>query len=202
MQSENQISNLYLESDSTYALAYLGLGDAYFNKHKDDSYNSETYLDSVLILADIALSYDNHLAEAYKYKGDYYNVKGKSEQAIKEYDKAFKCNPNYGGASADIAWLVYAMDYSYRDYVKTIEFTGKAVSLERGEYLPFLVRQLATAYEWAGFPEKANEYYVKAFNLDRDSNKYYLELADRELNNKNFKHSIELYQNIRPSTRG
>ena len=40
-------------------------------------YLSEDFLDSVLILADIALSYDNQLSDAYNKKGYYYSQKGK-----------------------------------------------------------------------------------------------------------------------------
>jgi tetratricopeptide (TPR) repeat protein len=97
-------------------------------------------------------------------------------------------------ANGDVAWMVYALDNEYRDYVKAIELTEKAISLERGEYLPFLIRQLAKIYGWAGFPEKEKENYDKAFKLDGDSNEYNLSLADRELSNRNYKLSIELYK--------
>ena len=48
---------------------------------------------SVLILADIALSYDDQLAEAYTLRGVYNQVKGNNAKAIEEFDKAIKLNP-------------------------------------------------------------------------------------------------------------
>ena len=56
-----------LEYDSTFAQAYTGLACVYFYKNvlKSESYYSENYLDSCFILANKALSFDDHLAEAY-----------------------------------------------------------------------------------------------------------------------------------------
>ena len=38
--------------------------------------------------------YDDQLSEAYTIRGNYYKEIGKTEQAIKEFDKAVKFNPN------------------------------------------------------------------------------------------------------------
>ena len=43
-------------------------------------------MDSALIFADIALSYDDQLAEAYDVKGSIYEAIGRSEQAIEEFE--------------------------------------------------------------------------------------------------------------------
>ena len=89
-----------MEYDSTFALAYAGLAWVYWDKQDFwEAYFSDNFLDSVPVLADIALSYDDQLAEAYDVKGVYYGIIGKPEQAIKEYEKAIKFNPNY--------WLAY-----------------------------------------------------------------------------------------------
>lgn len=55
---------------------------------------SESFLDSVLILSDFALSHDNKLSEAYAIRGDYYREMENKEQALEDYDKAIKYNPN------------------------------------------------------------------------------------------------------------
>ncbi|MCK4992239.1 MAG: helix-turn-helix domain-containing protein, partial [Bacteroidales bacterium] len=92
--------NQALASDPTFARAYTGLGEIYFREHISDRIFSENALDSALILADKALSYDNQLDAAYILKGRYYQW-GKSnyEQAIIEYGKAITFNPN--------AWFAY-----------------------------------------------------------------------------------------------
>ena len=59
-----------LAYDSTFSLAYIGLAEVYRFAHlNDESYYSKNYLDSVLILADKALSFNDHLAEGYKLRG-------------------------------------------------------------------------------------------------------------------------------------
>ena len=77
-----------LEYDSTFALAYTGLAMVYHSKYYWPTFLNENFLDSMLILADIALSYDNQLAEAYVLRGYYNERHNQKEQAIKEYDKA------------------------------------------------------------------------------------------------------------------
>ena len=57
------VEDLYskaLEHDSTFAEAYVGLAHVYWDKHYWDTYFSEEFLDSVLILANIALSFNSN----------------------------------------------------------------------------------------------------------------------------------------------
>ncbi len=79
-----------MEYDSTYAQAYTGLAQVYREKHYWETFLTENFLDSMMILADIALSFDDQLAEAYVIRGDYYEANYKKEQVINEYDKAIK----------------------------------------------------------------------------------------------------------------
>jgi TolB-like protein/AraC-like DNA-binding protein/Tfp pilus assembly protein PilF len=174
-QSINRAKEMFmkaLECDSTFALAYIGLTDIYTFKHFHQSYFSKNYLDSVLILTDRALSYDDHLAEAYAHRGSYYLSLGKTEQAIEEYEKALKYKPNYWEIYSSVGWNVYYLDYKNMDYVKGLEYLEKAASINRGKELPDLLRDLASGYRWAGFPGKANYFHEEAFKLDGDSIKY------------------------------
>jgi TolB-like protein len=61
-----------LEYDSTFALAYTALAFNYFQRHRREAYLSENYLDSTLIFADIALTYDDQLSDAYIIRGWYF----------------------------------------------------------------------------------------------------------------------------------
>ncbi len=67
----------------------------YWNKHYYQEYFSEDFLDSVLILCDIALSYDNQVADAYIVRGNYYRANGISDKAVEEFDKALKYFKKY-----------------------------------------------------------------------------------------------------------
>ncbi len=176
-----------LDYDSTFALAYIGLTNVYQDKHFWETYLSEDFLDSVLILADIALSYDNQLADAYNKKGYYYSQKGKNDQAIAEFEKAIKFNPNDWSAYNMSANLYNMSD----DKIKTLGNRYKAASLNHGLELPSILRKIGEAYYCAGFNEKSKYYYQEALKLHSDSVSYYYDLMLSERVLGNFEKAIE-----------
>jgi len=175
-----------LEYDSTYAQAYTGLAAIYWDKNYYREYFSENFMDSVCILCDIALSYDNQLAEAYTLKGRYCSETGKQEDAIKEFDKAIKLNPN--------DWIAYygkAEFYYETDWINYIKYLQEAISINHGPELPALLLEIGYAYNSAGIPEKAKQYIQDKLKLDGDSADYYAESAWFESWIGNFNKSIE-----------
>jgi TolB-like protein/Tfp pilus assembly protein PilF len=193
LQKAEDFYHKSLEYDSTFALAYVGLALVYNDKYGNnkDAYFAESYLDSTLILANKALSYDNHLAEAYGVRGNYYYYsKGSTEATLIEYDKALKYNPNYWEAYSNKG-LVYSLDFNNLDLVKAIENYHKAVSINHGKELSSLLQQLGGAYSSAGFQEKAVYYIQEAFKLDGDSATYYSNLAGTLWEQGNFKSAVE-----------
>jgi TolB-like protein/Tfp pilus assembly protein PilF len=178
-----------LEYDSTFALAYSGLALIYNEKHtySTDTYFSENYLDSTKILADRALALDDKLAEAYDARGIYYGMKGISKQAIEEYNKALRYNPN--------DWMAYTGKgslYMDNDLVQAIINFQKAVSLIReSKQLPSLLRNIGFCYGFAGFDEKAKSYNIEALKLDNDSLQFYLYAEIDEFYSSNYEKAIE-----------
>ena len=171
MEAVERAEDLYhlaLEYDPTFAQAYEGLANVYWHKHYGDVL-SENYLDSMLILLNIALSYDDQLASAYVKRGDYYRVNNDKEQAIKEYDKALKINPN--------DWVVYLNSISmYDDVAIKIEYLLKAALLHRGYYLSRLYRGIAI--HLSAFNKEKSHYYLdEALKLDNDSADHFRSLA-------------------------
>ena len=63
------------------------------------------------------------------------------KQAIIEFDKAIKFNPNNGRA-----YLYKAGVYLHDDLIKTIENYHKAASLLKGSFYPIVLRNLGNAY--------------------------------------------------------
>jgi TolB-like protein len=190
--------NLYqkaLEYDSTFAGAYSGLAMVYRTKYysNKDSYYAEIYLDSVMILANRALTHDDHLAEAYYARGLYYCENAKFDQAIEEFDKATKYNPNYWEVYLDKTALVYAnWDYNHVDYIKAFENLNKAIGINHGKELPVILNYMAIGLtSYAGF-EKGYDYYEKIFKLTGDTNSYLSALAGREWHFGNREKAIEL----------
>jgi TolB-like protein/Tfp pilus assembly protein PilF len=180
--------------DSTFARAYAGLAGVYYWRHGNEykSYFTKNYLDSVLILADRALSFDDHLSEGYFYRASYYINNGETEQAAKEFDKAIKYNPNYWEAYLQKGNDVYLGDLKNSDYVKGLEYMHKAARINRGRELPYIFYNLGNAYTYfAGFPEEAKKYYQEAFKLDGDTTSYNSYLGSQEIQYGDFEKGIE-----------
>jgi TolB-like protein len=190
LQKAEDLYRKALKYDSTFARAYTGLARVYWDTHSSaKEYFSENYMDSVLILSDIALSFDNKLAEAHAIRGDYYTYKGVINKAIDEYDKSLKLNPN--------SWEVYygkAKMYGTGDLVNLIDNYQKAASLNHGIELPGLFRDISYAYDNAGFKDKARSYSFEAFKLDGDSVSYLDMLAEfEEKDEKAIKFELKAY---------
>jgi TolB-like protein/AraC-like DNA-binding protein/Flp pilus assembly protein TadD len=182
-----------LEYDPTFAQVYVSLAWNYAAKVADDSILADDYLDSALILADQALSYDNQLAEAYRFKGYYFTRKGKPSQAIIEFDSALKLNPNERATYHNRAMLYHSND----DLVRAISDWHDAISLDPITELNLrsssrMLKMLGENYGRAGFNEKAKHYIQKAFMLDKDSANYYSYLSLVEGYAGNFEKAIEL----------
>ena len=176
-----------IRRDSAYARAYVGLARVYWRKHFWDTFLSEDYADSALILADIALSFDRQLADAYVVKGLYYQRINNKEQALEEFDKAISLNP-----STVEAYRAKAQLYWQDDLVNRIENLHQAALLERGEDLPYIFQILGWGYSRAGFKEVACNYIKNALELDGDSAKFYMAISEIEHEFGDFIKAIEL----------
>ena len=188
--------NLYrasLKMDTTFAKAYTGLARAYYDRYYWPGFFKENFLDSCLILANIALSIDDKLDEAYYIKGQYYRQNGNIEEALNNYDKTLKINPSFYSAYAAKGYL-YANVLS--DNVKGLENYHKALTLVSGDERPSLLRDLGNTYSDLGFTEKAKYYYQEAFVLDGSQTQYLSRLAWLEFNLENYEESLKLFRKV------
>ena len=175
-----------LEFDPEYAQAYSGIARVYWDKYYLRDYFSENFMDSVPILCDSALYFDDQLAEAYTLKGTYFSQIGKREQAVEEFEKAIKLNPN--------DWMAYRGKgefYYETDWVNYIKYYHKALSIYREPEIAYLLSKLGYAYASAGFFEKTEQYLQDKLKWDGDSANYYAELARYESWKGNFNKSNE-----------
>ena len=186
LQKAEDFYHKALKYDSTYAQAYTGLARVYWDKHYWEEYFSKNFMDSILTLTNIGLTFDNQLSEAYTLRGTYYNEIGKPDQAIEEFDKAIKLNPNDWKA-----YLGKGEFYWGNDLVNNINYLQKAASINRGPELPTLLGEIGSAYLGAGFPEKSKYYYQEELKLDGDSSVYYFSLEINEYFLENYNKSIE-----------
>jgi TolB-like protein/Tfp pilus assembly protein PilF len=185
--------NHYLEAlkyDSTFARAYTGMAQVYWDKHYWKTLFSKDFLDSVLILANKALSFDNQLSEAYVFRGQYYLQKRKSDEAIKEFDKALQLNPN--------DWMAFKgrgdLYHRNNDFVESIKNYNKAISLHPDTELPILLSSLSLVYTLAGFRDQAVHYIKEKIKLDKDSLIFYSSLGFIEETNGNYENALHLYK--------
>ncbi|HUX95957.1 MAG TPA: hypothetical protein VMV47_09520 [Bacteroidales bacterium] len=192
-----------LEYDSTFARAYCGLAYVFLKKHFYDSYFSENYLDSCLILADKALSFDDRLAEGYFIRGTYYVLNGRTEDGIAEVNKSLKYNPNNWESYYGLAHSAYLWNNYYADWIKAIDYLQKAVNLNHGKELPDILSLLGVANGYfAGFPNKAIQYFKEELTLTGDSIKYFNSLAQLEIQYGNTEKAFKIAKDnyLRDST--
>lgn len=158
-----------LRYDSSFALAYSGLAGIYWDKNYYKEYFSKNFLDSVLILAKKALLFDDQLPDAYYILGMYYSERGSNKQAIEEFDKALKYNPNF--------WLAYFgkgfVHFYENDHAIALENFQKAASLYRGSGLSDILRIICLTLYDSGFGDLAKTYNLEAVKLEPDSIKYF-----------------------------
>ncbi len=175
--------------DSSFAKAYTGLARANFDRYYKETYFKENFLDSCLILAKKALSFDNNLDEAYFLISKYYYANGQMDEALDNIDKTLSINPNFYSAFVVKGTILTSFQH---DYVKGIDNYNKALTLTRGEERPGLLRGLGQTYQNVGFLEKAKSYYQEALDLDNNKLYTYWYFAWIEFCNENFEGAYKL----------
>ena len=181
-----------LKYDPTYAQAFTGLAMVFWEKHFDVDYYSfsKGFMDSVLILSNIALSYDKNLAEAYSLKGDVFRVNGKYEEAIDEYNDALRINPNYWQAYVGLSGLYFSQK---RDFFKTTECLAAALRLNHDPILrPIIIWNIGLALDHMGFFIESEYYYKEFLKLSNDSARYYNQIAWSKNRQENYSEAIKL----------
>jgi TolB-like protein/AraC-like DNA-binding protein/Tfp pilus assembly protein PilF len=161
-----------LKYDSAYASAYLGLAAVYWKKMDLEGSSSgkdilDSYLDSMLVMTNIAISLDDQQAEAYYLRGGYYIAKGNEKQALEEWDIAIVYDPNNTNPYWCKGWF-----YTGHDLIKSIENFEKVASLSHGLTLPEVLTTIGEDYYLAGFPDYGKKYLTNALELEGDSVKY------------------------------
>ena len=163
-----------LNIDSTFALAYAGLARIAYDKTNWSDIFKETYLDTILTLANRALFYDQTLAEAYTLRGLYYSARG-SDKAVREYEQALQYDPNN--------WQAYnglGNYYLLKDNVKSAGNFLEATKRRRGPEYKLMLDNLVFIFILNGLFEEGRELINRKLLWDDDSVSYYRRLAHIE----------------------
>ena len=95
-----QLFQQAIRKDSRYALAYAGLGEAYYQKFK--SSKERKWADAALYNCRQAQSIDNHLARVHVILGMVYAGLSRPEQAVKELNDALAIEPGNADAYREL----------------------------------------------------------------------------------------------------
>ena len=148
--------------DSTFALAYAGLGDAYALNVARYGLASE-WGDSAIAAAEKGMSLDPDLAEAHKALGTAYLSRGWYRRAVRALESAIALNPNYGQAIHNLGLVRFRMgepDEALRWYLKSIRVNPVLAALTLG--------RMSEAYIVLGAFSEAEEAIRKALALQPD----------------------------------
>ena len=181
--------------DSTFAKAYVGLGEIMWDKNVQIPMVKNQYLenftDSILILANRAIDYDSQLAEAYRLRGSCYLETGKIEQASEEFDKALELDPNdfksYYNKGRISHYLLENFAEGITNYIEGMKRT-------RGKEYPYFLMSIGHAYQWAGFFDQTEKYYTDVLSILGDSVWYFSNLSFIELSRGNIKNALSYAQ--------
>jgi len=178
-----------LEIDSAFAKAYTGLARAYNFRYYYEDYFKENFLDSMLVLVNLALNFDDQLDEAYFLKGRYYRINGHIEEALDNFDKTLEFNPNNYQAYNNKGYLLTEV---IKDFVTGIDNYQKALTIIRGDERQSLLQNLGWAYLDCGFIDKAKYYVNEELTLSEDSAWYFNELSWIEFSLGNFEEALRI----------
>lgn len=174
LESLNKAEDYYqkaLNNDSAFAQAYVGLAQIAYDKTTWSDIFKNTYLDTVLSLANQALSFDNTLSDAYTLRGDYYRARF-SDKAVVQYEKALHFNPNN--------WQAYyglGNFYILKNSIKSAQNILEATKRRRGPEYSIMLDNLAFIFILNGLFDEGQELINRKLSWDTDSLYYYRRLA-------------------------
>ncbi len=123
-----------IKIDSTFALAWAGLGDAYAQMFGIFNY-SPIWLDSSLYAGNMAVKIDPRLAEGYKALGVAHYYNNQYDLALEYLEKAVEISPNHAQAIGNLGTVYFITG----QLDKSLELQRKAAGLNPKSFIPFQI---------------------------------------------------------------
>ena len=157
-----------IELSPNFVPAYIGLGDAYYQKRRSFNQAAIQYKKAV----EIAPS-----AQLYNYLGTALNYQGYYQKAVTQFQKAIELNPNYAHAYMNLGITYYYM----KQYANTISSEQKSISLNPNN--PEAYFFLAQGYDKQNNAAQAITNYKKFLqvSLGQDRYKGYADTAKQRI---------------------
>jgi TolB-like protein len=175
-----------LQYDTTFSAAYAGLGWIQFSRNYalsvfGSSYSIEYFdderVDSVEILTDWALRFDDQNVDALILRGVHNLNSGKIDEALTLAERALEINPNH---SMGLIVNSYLGMLAY-DYILSITSLQQALKIERGIYLPWIRDNLFHTFWSMGLPDESESSLNELIAITGDSVVYYSRMIGLEL---------------------
>jgi TolB-like protein/DNA-binding SARP family transcriptional activator/predicted Zn-dependent protease len=152
-----------IEMDSSFALAWAGLGDAY--AVMPNRYGAPLeWADSGMVAARRAIALDPGLAEGYSALGGAYHSLGRYARAAEAYEEALALNPSFAPAIARTGYLMYATG----PWDEALRLFNRSLALDPVTRIPTMAN-MAVAYGALGLFARAQETYELLLALEPDN---------------------------------
>ncbi len=188
------VFNHALERDPNYALAYAGLGEAYWDKYQQ-THNSE-WVSKASRACELAVNFGKRTSTGYTCSGVVYNGTGQYERAVQEFQQALKLDP-----TSDDSYLGLAGSYEQLGKLGDAETTyGQAVRV-RPQYWGGYNRLGAFYWRTGRYPE-AVDMFQKVVALAPDNNLGYSNLGAVSIEQGRYPDAISWFRRsvaIRPT---
>ncbi len=146
-----------IELNPKYVPAYIGLGNAYYQKRRSFNQAAAQYKKAVEIAPSAQLH--NYLGTALNYQGYY-------QKAVNQFQKAIELNPNYAPAYMNLGITYFYM----KQFANTVSSEQKAISLNPNT--PEAYFFLAQGYEKQNKRSEAIANYKKFLEISLGQDRY------------------------------
>ncbi|MBX2872329.1 MAG: tetratricopeptide repeat protein, partial [Saprospiraceae bacterium] len=168
-----------LTLDTSFALAYAGLGDAMSQKANYE--HKPTLLDSAKMVSQKAIRIDKNCSEGYKALGLAYHYKGDKEKAMEAYQQAVAENPNNDLAISNIAMI----HNDKGEFVEGFKWAKRAFDLNPRH--PLALKRLSEVTQVVGLENEAEELLKKGIKENPENVEFYQDLSSLYLKQNKLK---------------
>ncbi len=150
-----------LELDEEFALAFAGLGEAYWQKYQDT--HDDVWIERAIAASDRALALDPRQAQVHVSLGIIYNGTGRVERAIEEFERAIDLQPLNNDAHK---WL--GRCYTHRgDLERAVKYFQRAIEIRPGFWDNY--NKLGFCYYIFGRYREAAEQFRRVIAIQPDN---------------------------------
>lgn len=168
-----------LDLDTSFALAYAGLGDAISQKANYE--HKPVLLDSAKMVSQKAIRLDKNCSEGYKALGLAYHYKGDKEKAMEAYQQAVAENPNNDLAISNIAMI----HNDKGEFVEGFRWAKRAFDLNPKH--PMALKRLSEITQVVGLENEAEKLLKKGIKENPDNVEFYQDLSNLYLRQNKLK---------------